>query len=51
MNNEPHKPIAAQELAEKELEGIVGGKENIGRPEPETTGTMNITVGADSLSK
>ena len=30
MNNEPNKPIAAQELTEKELEGIVGGKENTG---------------------
>lgn len=28
MNNEPNKPIPAQELTEKELEGIVGGKEN-----------------------
>ena len=25
MNNEPNKPIPAQELTEKELEGIVGG--------------------------
>ena len=25
MNNEPNKPIQAQELTEKELEGIVGG--------------------------
>ena len=28
MNNEPNKPIKADELTEKELEGIVGGKEN-----------------------
>ena len=28
MNNEPNKPVAAQELTEKELAGIVGGKEN-----------------------
>ena len=26
MNNEPNKPIPAQELTEKELEGIVGGE-------------------------
>ena len=25
MNNEPNKPIPAQELTEKELEGVVGG--------------------------
>ena len=25
MNNEPTKPIPAQELTEKELEGVVGG--------------------------
>ena len=25
MNNEPNKPIPAQELTEKELEGIAGG--------------------------
>ena len=25
MNNEPNKPIEAEELTEKELEGIVGG--------------------------
>ena len=25
MNNEPNKPIPAQELTEKELEGISGG--------------------------
>ena len=25
MNNEPNKPIQAQELTEKELEDIVGG--------------------------
>ena len=25
MSNEPNKPIPAQELTEKELEGIVGG--------------------------
>ena len=30
MNNEPNKPIKADELTEKELEGIVGGKENAG---------------------
>ena len=30
MNNEPNKPIPAQELTEKELEGIVGGGEIIG---------------------
>lgn len=51
MNNEPKKPIKADELTEKELDGIVGGKENIGRSEPEITGMMNITVGDDSLSK
>ena len=27
MSNEPNKPIPAQELTEKELEGIVGGGE------------------------
>ena len=27
MSNEPNKPIPAQELTEKELEGIVGGME------------------------
>ena len=26
MNNEPNKPIEAEELTEKELEGIVGGR-------------------------
>ena len=26
MNNEPNKPIEAEELTEKELEGVVGGK-------------------------
>ena len=26
MSNEPNKPIQAQELTEKELEGIVGGE-------------------------
>ena len=26
MNNEPNKPIPAQELTEKELEGINGGR-------------------------
>ena len=26
MNNEPNKPIPAQELTEKELEGISGGE-------------------------
>ena len=25
MNNEPNKPIEAEELTEKELEGVVGG--------------------------
>ena len=25
MNNEPNKPIEAEELTDKELEGIVGG--------------------------
>ena len=25
MSNEPNKPIPAQELTEKELEGVVGG--------------------------
>ena len=25
MNNEPNKPIPAQELTEKELEGVEGG--------------------------
>ena len=25
MNNEPNKPIPAQELTEKELEGVNGG--------------------------
>ena len=30
MNNEPNKPIPAQELTEKELEGIAGGG---GRPD------------------
>ena len=33
MNNEPNKPIKADELTEKELEGIVGGKENAGGSE------------------
>ena len=28
MNNEPNKPIEAQELTEKELEGIVGGEKD-----------------------
>ena len=27
MSNEPNKPIEAEELTEKELEGIVGGME------------------------
>ena len=26
MNNEPNKPIEAEELTEKELEGFVGGE-------------------------
>ena len=26
MSNEPNKPIEAEELTEKELEGIVGGR-------------------------
>ena len=26
MSNEPNKPIEAEELKEKELEGVVGGK-------------------------
>ena len=29
MNNEPNKPIQAQELTEKELEGVVGGARDI----------------------
>ena len=29
MNNEPNKPIPAQELTEKELEGVVGGGKSI----------------------
>ena len=29
MSNEPNKPIPAQELTEKELEGIVGGVTNL----------------------
>ena len=29
MNNEPNKPIPAQELTEKELEGVVGGFKQI----------------------
>ena len=29
MNNEPNKPIEAQELTEKELEGVVGGGKSI----------------------
>ena len=30
MSNEPNKPIMAQELTDKELEGIVGGRDNMG---------------------
>ena len=26
MSNEPNKPIEAEELTEKELEGVVGGR-------------------------
>ena len=29
MSNEPNKPIEAEELTEKELEGIVGGRMNL----------------------
>ena len=32
MNNEPNKPIPAQELTEKELEGIVGGAKVLAVP-------------------
>ena len=32
MHNEPNKPIVARELTEKELEGVVGGKENVAEP-------------------
>lgn len=32
MSNETNKPITAQELTEKELAGIVGGKENVAEP-------------------
>ena len=32
MNNEPNKPIEAEKLTDKELEGIVGG---IIAPQPE----------------
>ena len=30
MNNEPNKPVEAEELTEKELEGVVGGGKIIG---------------------
>ena len=29
MNNEPNKPVEAEELSEKELEGVVGGVKNL----------------------
>ena len=32
MNKEPNKSIAARELTEKELEGVVGGKKNVAEP-------------------
>ena len=31
MSNEPNKPIPAQELTEKELEGIVGGGQKVAK--------------------
>ena len=31
MNNEPNKPIEAEELTDKELEGIVGGGQKVAK--------------------
>ena len=47
MNNEPNKPIAAQELAEKELESIVGGKENSVATKLEAFG-VDVPIGFDA---
>ena len=41
MNNEPNKPIPAQELTEKELKGIVGGTDPMSR-QGETKSPMRI---------
>ena len=31
MSNEPNKPIEAEELTEKELEGVVGGGQKVAK--------------------
>lgn len=43
MSNEPNKPIPAQELTEKELEGVVGGTDSMSG-QGETESPMKRTV-------
>ena len=46
MNNEPNKPIEAEELTEKELEGVVGGTKAT-LPIIFATGVLQTTFGAE----
>ena len=47
MNNEPNKPIEAEELTEKELEGVVGGTKAI-LPIIFASSVLQSTLGAEN---
>ena len=55
MNKEPNNPVepsedASRELTDKELKGIVGGKENFAGG-ASTGDTITVKASADELSK